>query len=560
MLSELHIKNFSIIETAQVKFKSGFQALSGETGAGKSFLVQALQFALGARADTEAIRAGAQEATVTALFSEVPPGLLARLGEQLGLDLSDNPDSLMLRRILQNKGRSRAFVNDQAITMKTLQSIGARMVRQVGQFAAQELFEESFLIEALDQFGGYQKVGEDYRQALTHYQACAGRLQELRERIAASREREDFLRFQLQELTGAELKEGEEADLEAQRERLKHRAALAGHTFEIAQHLQEGEDSLTERLARTRQFATKAVALDPSLAPLTTLLEKSLDGLEEAAALVRDYAATLDAPAESFDQIEGRLEKLHQLKGKYRMEISELLTKVEQLKKDLGELEDSEVYLEEMTKALQEGEKKLKRAAQNLRKKREASSQELSERLKKSLKDLSLPHVQLHWEFKPFEKLADYKGYGAEKITLWVSFNPGEEPRPFQDVISGGELSRLFLALYEILTPTRDSPTLIFDEVDAGVSGSVAELVGKKLARFGKGAQVLCITHLPQIASQAQWQFVVEKAVRKGRTFSAVRMLEGEERVQEIARMLAGVKITDQALRHARELLARAAA
>lgn len=560
MLSELHIKNISIIEEIQVKFQNGFQALSGETGAGKSFLIQAVQFVLGARADNEILRKGSKEAAVTAVFSSCPEELRKELNEETGLSAEDLGEDLVLRRLLSDQGRSRAFLNDHPVTLKTLQKIGGRLVRHVGQFAARELFSETFLIDALDQFGGHEKTREEYRSALSHYQDCSQKLKELQARIAASREREDFLRFQVQELTQAELKPGEEEELENQKQRLKHRVALAGQTFEIAQCLQEGEESVTERLGKALPLARKAAALDGSLTSLVNLMEEGLEKLESAAALVRDYASDLEEPAESFDQIENRLEKLHQLKRKYRLEIPEMITKLEQLIKDLSELEDSEVHLESTTKALAEAEKKLIRAAKVLRQKRETAAAGLSERLKKNLKDLSLPNVRLIWEFLSCEKVEEYKSYGAEAVELWVSFNPGEEPRPFQDVISGGELSRLFLALYEILSPAEAFLTFILDEVDAGVSGAVAEQIGKKLARFGKAAQVLCITHLPQIASQAQSQFVVEKTVRQGRTYSVIRPLNGEERVQEIARMLAGVKVTEQALRHARELLSRSAA
>jgi DNA repair protein RecN (Recombination protein N) len=560
MLSELHIKNISIIEDIQVKFHDGFQALSGETGAGKSFLVQAVQFVLGARADTEVLRKGSTEAAVTAVFSSCPGTLLQELNEETGLSVEDLGEALVLRRLLSDQGRSRAFLNDHPVTMKTLQKIGGRLIRHVGQFAAQELFSETFLIDALDQFGGHEKIRTEYGDALADYRARTQQLRELQERIQTSREREDFLRFQLQELVDAKLKEGEEEELESQKQRLKHRVALAGQSFEISQCLQEGEDSLAERLGKICQMARKAASLDASLAPVATSMEEALERLQSAAAVVRDYASDLQEPAESFDQIETRLEKIHQLKRKYRLEVGEMIARVEQVKKDLGELEDSEVHLEECGKNLAEAEKKLIRVAKTLRQKREGAAAGLSERLKKNLKDLSLSDVRFNWEFRPCETVEEYKSFGAEILELWVSFNPGEEPRPFQEVISGGELSRLFLALYEILTPVEGSLTFILDEVDAGVSGAVAEQIGKKLARFGKAAQVLCITHLPQIASRAEWQFVVEKSVRKGRTYSEVRCLNDEERVQEIARMLAGVKVTEQALRHARELLSQNAA
>lgn len=560
MLSELHIKNFSIIEDVQIKFQPGFQALSGETGAGKSFLVSALQFVLGARADGSLLRSGAEEAQVVAVLDGVPEDLLNELQAELGIAVDGVSEGLILKRLLSASLRSRAFLNDHPVSLKTLQKIGKRMIRHVGQFAAQELFSESFWLDALDRFGRLQPFRRNYHQALTRYQECARQLAELTGRLETSKQREDFLRFQLQELKSAKLKGGEEEDLEAQKQRLKHRVALVSHARQIAQNLSEGEEPLTERLAKACQGAQKASGLDASLVSLHQILREASERVETAAALLREYGGELEGPAENFDRVEGRLEKLHQLKTKYRMQIPQLITLSRQLEKDLAQLEDAEIYLEDSKNALAAAEKKLLQTAKALGQKRRAVSEDLGGRLKENLRTLSLPHVQLHWEFIPFESLAEYKNYGGETVELKISFNPGENPKPFREIISGGELSRLFLALFEIRSPVEGALTFILDEVDSGVGGAVAEQIGNKLSRFGRVAQVLCITHLPQIASRASSQFVVKKNVRKGRTYSEIRLLNPEERVQEIARMLAGVKVTERALQHARELLSRTAA
>ena len=560
MLTELQIKNFSIIESTQVHFQKGFHALSGETGAGKSFLVQALNFSLGARADSESIRAGAKEASVTAIFEDVENPVIQTLCEELGVDLKESGGNLYLRRTLNDSGRSRAFLNDQGVTMKSLQNLGRGLVHQVGQFAAQQLLDELFLFQLLDQFGGHDDILKKYQEAYRHHQVCQEELKNLQLRIKESREQEDYLRFQHQELNDANLREGEEEELESQKQRMKHRAALANQTFEMNQYLQESEDSLSDRLAKVVALGEKTQSLDESLASTVGLLSEALERVDMAAGQFRDYGLQLQEEPETFDRLETRLARIHELKRKYRLEEAELIAKREDLNKALGELEDVEVNLEDKTKDLKTAEAKLKKLGKELREKRIQAGAKISVQLKKNLKELSLPQAKIQWVLTPYPSLPEYKLHGGETLSLLVSFNPGEELRPFQEVISGGELSRLLLAIYEVLYPANQFGSFIFDEVDAGVSGSVAELIGKKLARLSRETQVLCITHLPQIASQAKWHYAVEKEFRGGRTYSEIRLLKDEERVKEIARMLAGVEVTDQALKHAKELLKNTAA
>jgi DNA repair protein RecN (Recombination protein N) len=282
--------------------------------------------------------------------------------------------------------------------------------------------------------------------------------------------------------------------------------------------------------------------------------------VDTASRHLTDYSSHFDEDPAELDQIETRLALLSELKRKYRMDEKGLIAKREELAIQMSELENFDEIIREKQNALAEATRKLEELAKSLNAKRKAAGKKLSTQLEKVLKDLALPHAKIFFLLEFLPSVTQYSSTGGDKLSLMISFNPGEETRPFEEVISGGELSRLLLAMYEILFPPDQFETLIFDEVDAGVGGKVAELIGRKLEALSKKSQVLCVTHLPQIACHAAWQYSVEKAVREGRTFSQIRLLKKEDREQEIARMLAGVKITEQALKHARELLKNAAA
>jgi DNA repair protein RecN (Recombination protein N) len=555
MIQEIQIRNFNIIEKTQVRFYKGFHALSGETGAGKSFLLQALAFVLGARSDTEVIRAGAEEASVTLSFENIKSTQVWERCREWGVEADACEGPLYLRRTLNRAGKSRATINDQIVTLKALQTVGNLLVHQVGQHAARQLLEEFFLFTVLDRFAKSEASLEEYREAFRDHHAEQENLNQLRERVAKSREQEEFFRFQCKELENAGLREGEEGELELQKQRLKHRVALAGHAYEISQCLSEGEDAVVDRLGRVLHLGEKAAGLDESLLQWLGPLREAVEKVAGAARGFSAYARELREEPDSYDLIESRLALIHELKRKYRMEEKELIDKLAGLKTKLSELEDFENILQQQTQKAEAALRRLEKGAAKLRALRKKAASEISALLKSKLKELALPHAKISWILEALPSLEDYKSHGGDALQLLVSFNPGEELRPFQEVISGGELSRLLLALYEVLYPAQMFETFIFDEVDAGVGGGVAELIGRKLKGLGQDTQVLCITHLPQIASQAQWHLYVEKQVRGGRTFSEIRELGSEERVQEIARMLAGVKVSSQAIQHARELL-----
>ncbi|MCE9623860.1 MAG: DNA repair protein RecN [Deltaproteobacteria bacterium] len=533
MLSEIHIKNFNIAESLKVEFDRGFHVISGETGAGKSILLQAIAFALGARADAETIRAGADEAVVTLLL-EIDRGLATKaLFESLGVSFPEDA-SLIIKRSLNSSGRSRALVNDEPVTLKTLQALGQKLVHLVRQHAAHQLLEEDFLLGLLDRFGGHGEALSQYRKGLERYRVADREWRELNERIRQTRQQEEFLRYQAEELAKAALKEGEEEELESLKSRLKHRVALATQNFEMRQLLMESDDSVSDRLGKILHLAEKGRELDESLAQVLAPLNEAIAAVDQAGRLISGYGESLQEDPAELDHLEDRLALISSLKRKYHRERAET------------ERRDSQPAL--------------MKSAADLHAERKASAKKLTAKLLKSLQELALPEAKIQYLLEVAKEVGEYRENGADHLTLLVSFNPGEEARPFAEIISGGELSRLLLAFYEIVFPAEEVGSFIFDEVDAGVGGKVAELIGRKLESLSKKTQVLCVTHLPQIACYAAHHYTVEKTVRQGRTYSEIRHLTRPEREQEIARMLAGVEITPQALKHARELLKNTAA
>jgi len=559
MLSEIHIKNFNIAESVRVEFAKGFHVLSGETGAGKSILLQAIGFALGERADAETIRAGAEEAVVTLVFEHGKAKATAALLESLGLSPSED-GALYLKRSLNSSGRSRAFVNDEPVTLKTLQALGEKLVHLVRQHAAHQLLEENFLLELLDRFGAHERELAEYRAAFSRHREAERAWKELKDRVAQTRKQEEFIRFQCEELQKASLRPGEEEELEALKGRMKHRVALAAHSYELLQNLVEGEDSVSDRLGKARHLAEKAANLDESLRPLASPIDQAISSLDEATRLLSDYSQKLGGDPAELDSVEDRLAAISALKRKYHLEEAGLVALAEELQAKLGELENFDEALQAAETKQRESLVDLQGAAKALHAKRKAAAKRLGEKLLKSLQELALPHAKLQYLLEAAKEVGEFRENGGDRLSLLVSFNPGEEPRPFEDIVSGGELSRLLLSFYEIVFPAEEVGTFIFDEVDAGVGGKVAELIGRKPEALSGKTQVLCVTHLPQIACHAARHYTVEKSVRGGRTFSEIRLLSREEREQEIARMLAGVEVTPQALKHARELLKNAAA
>ncbi|MGH7831540.1 MAG: DNA repair protein RecN, partial [Candidatus Binatia bacterium] len=475
---------------------------SGETGAGKSIFLQAIVFALGARAETDWIRSGAEEASVTLeLDLSGRPGAGERLAA-LGIPFDAREGCLQLRRSLNAGGRSKAYLNDVPVNLKTLQTLSESWIHLVGQHAAQDLLAEGRLLGLLDRFAAAEAPREGYRRALRRFRECRQELDALRQRVARHREQEDFLRFQNAELEKAQLQIGEEEALEAKKNRMKHQVILAEMSDEIQRGLQEAEGNVFDTLGKLLHLARKAEHYDAGFAALRASLDQAMAPLQEAVRWVQDYRSGLQDDPEALDQLEGRLARLAELKRKYRADIPALIAKREALNRQVGELENFEEDLRKLEASLGAAAQAVREAAEALRALRNKAAGRLKAPLAKALRDLALPHAEIDWKLFPLEA-DEFRDDGADRLAVMVSFNPGEEKRPLAEVASGGELSRLLLALYEILFPPEDFLTLIFDEVDSGVGGKVAELIGCKLQQLSQKAQVFCVTHLAQIACHA---------------------------------------------------------
>ncbi len=555
MIELLRIRDFALVDELDLDLAAGFSVLTGETGAGKSILLQALGLLLGDRASRDAVRTGAREARVEGAFA--PAGAarerVARLLEEAGVPW-DAEEPLLIARLVGADGRSRALVNGALVPLALLGQVGGQLVEVSSQHQHQGLLREETHLGLLDAglgpegdrvLGAYGAAWEAFRGA----EAEVGRLAAL-ERDA--RERGEFLRFQVEEIRAARLEPGEDENLRAERELLVHAEKLREAYGQAEAELYSGAEAALDRLARATRAVEGARRRDPAAEAILTLLAEARGSLEEAALGVRARQGALDADPRRLEAVEERLEVLRKLERKHGAGASAVLARLSALERELWEIENRSLALEGAEGALAKAREGRVAAARALGAARAAAARELEARVGAELEALGLGRSAFRVELE-----ADDPGpRGGETARFLLAPNPGEPPRPLARVASGGELSRVLLALKNAL---RDSgvETLVFDEVDAGIGGATADAVADRLASLAGGCQLLCITHLPQIASRARDHLRVEKEVVAGRTVTRVRRLGAAERVEELARMLGGRRITETAREHARELVGR---
>lgn len=567
MLRSLRVRNYAIIESAEVEFSPGLTALTGETGAGKSILIGALSLALGERAEPEAIRSGESTAQVECLF-ELPPKhpLLNALAEQ-GIPISGN--EILVKREVVSSGRSRAFLNDSGSTRETLKTLGDSCVDLVGQHEHQSLLQEDRHLDYLDGFAGLLNEREAFASKLRDHLKIAQELSSLKAREALTEERRELYAFQVRELEEARLVPGEEETLTSAGRILENTERLMLGASQVLEALADGEDAIGTRIDAARKALEESAGLDErlkgSLESLATLSYQT----EDIASALRQYKDKLEFDPDRLDEIRERLDQIWRLKKKYGGSVESAIEQLEKLRKELGSQENRAEDIERLEQNLARSTKALEEGAQALSRKRAKAAKELSLRVTQELSGLGLEksrlEVRLTQETSP-DGLLTLKGEkvnvtetGWDKTRFFFSANPGEELRPLDRVASGGEISRLMLALKTVLAEVDAVPTLVFDEIDTGIGGQVAEAVGQRLKTIARKRQVLCITHLAQIASQADEHLVVEKREQGGRTFVSIRKLNPDERIQELARMMAGKEVTGLAVAHAREMLAQKA-
>ena len=552
MLTHIQIRDFAIIDAVELELSSGLTVLTGETGAGKSILVDALLLAAGGRAGAEVVRHGTERAEVSATFAiEGNDEALAWLAEQA----IEHEGECILRRVVGGDGRSRAYVNGQAMPVQALRRLGEALVDVHGQMEYQSLTRRAAQRELLDRNGDHGSLVETVAK---HWETLAA-LRDERDRAAASAQDRDarleLLKYHLTELQALDLKPGEIEELAAERLRLSQRGKLAEGARTILQLLREAEDSSAEHaVSRALSIARVLNDLDPRFNAITLLIDESLIALREGVESVERYESDLDADPGRQEWVEQRLAAMESIARKHRVEPGELLATQADLAQEFQRLETLGASLENIESRLAEADKAFRAACAKLTKARIAAARDLNERVTALMQTLGMPGGKFQVEIAPLAP-QNAGQQGADEIEFLVSANPGQPPRALAKVASGGELSRISLAIQVAAAQTGALPCLVFDEVDAGVGGGVAEIVGRQLRTLGDRTQVLCVTHLPQVASQAHAHVRVAKLTDGKTTRTSLHPLTADERIEEIARMLGGVDVTAKAREHAAEML-----
>lgn len=564
MLLTLRIRNFAIIEEAALQFGPGLNVLSGETGAGKTIIMSALAMLLGARASSELIRVDQKEAAVEAMFEPD--------GEESSRQAAQSPGGgnreLLIRRTIAEGGRSRVLINDELATVTSLTRIAGAMVQIYGQHEQQSLLRPESHQQILDRYAGLEEALGEYREMYARVLQIRAETAELSRR---ERERADLLelaRFKVNELERAAIAPGEDEELAASRALLANAAKLSAAAHEAEEALYGAEGAALDSIARAQARLSEAAAIDSRLKEPLELISSARLGLEEAAHALRSYADRIEADPARLEQIENRLAELNRLKRKYGGTIESAIAALARSREEFDALEGVEENRTKAEAELAETLNTLLASAKKLSARRNRAAIELRHRMEAELKTLGMRSPAFEARLATIgesEASLVLNGVGLgpsgfDTVEFYLSPNPGQPPMALAKIASGGELSRIMLALKSLEAHRRGVATLIFDEVDAGIGGAIAEVVGRKLKHLSRFHQIICITHLPQIAAFADTHFLVEKEERRGSTKSRVNALEAQERAEEIARMLGGAQITDKMRRAARELLERAQA
>jgi DNA repair protein RecN (Recombination protein N) len=551
MLTDLFIRNFAIIDNLHVVFRPGLNVLTGATGAGKSIIVDAVNLILGGRASADLIRTGADEATVEALFQVAPyPGLCTFL-EESGIECQEE---LLVKRIVSRSGRNRVFVGGGLSTLAVLDDLARRLINIYGQHESQTLLKPENHLLLLDGVTGLTSSRAAFTTLVEEYRTLLLARQRLDEGEQEALRRIDLLSFQSGEIATAAPVPGEDEELERERQLLLHAEKLLTVSRGAFERLYGDDGSIIGELQRVIAASRELAIIDPSRLPLADTLNEAAILLEDSAFELRDYSSRLEADPTRLQAVEDRLDLLTRLKRKYAPTIEEIIAFRDGLEGELDQLLNRERSRGELDDALKELESRLEAAGRDLTTARQRGAAALDRSMATELADLDMKHAIFVTGLEP---LAEPRSTGMERVEFLFSPNPGETPRPLARIASGGELSRLMLALKQV-HPESDVPTLVFDEVDTGIGGATSAKIGAKLRRVAGRQQVLCITHLPQVAAFADHHYRVEKRVEEGRTLTEVTLLEGDDRVAEMARMLGGVTITDTTRNHAREMIAEA--
>jgi DNA repair protein RecN (Recombination protein N) len=555
MLERLVIRDLALVEHAEIAFSDGLHAVTGETGAGKSLTVDALALLVGARADAGIVREGTKLCVVEAEF-RLADDTARKAGELLhSWGLEFDGESLIVRREVSAEGRSRASVNQSSITLANLKRLGELLLDLHGQHEHQSLLRDGAALATLDRLGGLESERTKFADTLAALREAEGELARLRESLATFAERRDYMLAAAAELDDADLREGEEEGLKAEAARLAHADRLRELATVASERLSEGDGAAVELLGTARHAVEQAAGLDHSLGEALAQLTDATIAAQEAAHTLAAYLDHLEADPARLEVVEARRALYTQLTRKYRRPLTSLIAWREELAVELAHGDDAEGTLSRTEGHVAEAEGACLGAGKLLSRKRHAAAKEWSAALTRELKPLGFPHARIAFTVATVLDGRPTPN-GLDEVVLVFTANPGEPPRPLAKIASGGELSRVMLALKCALQARDRVDLLVFDEVDSGIGGAVAQAVGERLRSLAEHRQVVCVTHLPLIAALAGHHLAVSKHVASGRTTARVSVLEPHERVEELARMLAGERVTETTRRQARELLA----
>ena len=560
MLVQLSISNFAIIRHLDITLKPGLNILSGETGAGKSIIINAVNLILGGRASADLIRSGCREARVEALFVFPENRLLAEMLSELGFPFEGD---LLIKRTIFREGRNKILINGSLATLQMLSRIGSLLISISGQHEHQLLLKPDHHVYLLDDFGGLSDKRRELNEEFSRYQALKEEISQLQREIQETGERQELARFQVQEIQEAGFSPDEDEVLTQEKRRLQHAGELLAIVSEGYQGLYERNDSALSLISLCTKRIDKGTGIDPGLCAIRDALAEIEVKLEDVSFALRDFQKTIQMDPQKLEEVLERLELLSRLKRKYGPTLQEVFLFKEKLASMMDDLEEKRERLARLAEARERLEDAVIHRARALSNRRKKTGSILEKEVEKELHQLHMAETRFQVNFdqaggnkeEEQDTIEEIQADGFDHVEFMISPNVGEELRPLSRVASGGELSRIMLALKTILARSASVETIIFDEVDSGISGATAEVIGEKLLSLGGYHQILCITHLPQIATQGQSHFLVSKGVINGRTQTNISQLDHEGRVQEVARLLGGRQITSRAVAHAREML-----
>jgi len=553
MLTQLTVSQFAIAEKVELQFDRGMTALTGETGAGKSIVLDALSLTLGGRADGGMVRQGAERADITAVFDVRD---ISEAREWLQTHDLDAEDDCIMRRVVRRDGRSRGYINGQPCTIQDLRQLGRLLMDIHSQHQHQSLLKKDTHVRLVDEFGQSQQLAEETRQAWRNWQQVQKKLDSLRDDADERHARTELLRYQVDELDRLGLADDELEALEQEQKQLNSSEDVLRQCHEANQLCTEGEPAAASMLRQALQQLNQLPVALPALDDTRKMLEEACIQVEEAGDNLRHLVEDYPCDPQRLADVDARLSAVYDLARKHRVAPEQLTEHHRHLSAELASMDGGENSIEQLTA---ESEKQLatyQEKASALTRSRQKAAKELDKRVAAELKALSMPGISFVTQMTPNPD-GHPAAHGQEEVEFLVSTNAGQTPRPLARVASGGELSRISLAIQVVVAQTSAMPTLLFDEVDVGIGGGVAEVVGRLLRALGEKGQILCVTHLAQVATQAHQHLFVTKYTRAKDTFSRVDKLKDSERVQEVARMLGGVDLTEQTIAHAQEMFNR---